>query len=68
MPPIYKSLAFWKMVAIFVTGIILYYAPTLPINDTLILALVLTALQAFSITPELRARGLMASKSTHIGD
>jgi hypothetical protein len=55
----YNSLAFWQLVAGLVFFVLRYFAPTLPIDEAIILAVILFVLAALGIVPELRARGLM---------
>lgn len=55
---IFKSLQFWTLVAGLGSFVIHYYAPTFPLEQSAILALVIFILGFFQITPELRARGL----------
>jgi hypothetical protein len=64
MPIQFKSLAFWKAVSFAIAGIlaVLISFNVVPAQYGYpaegILALVLSALQFFGVTPELRARGL----------
>lgn len=50
------SLAFWQLVAGFVSFVILYYAPTFPFGNDVLLGVILFVLSFFGIKPELRAR------------
>lgn len=64
LPPFVKALAFWKGFAFLAAGVValLAYFGVIPASDAYtyeaILAFILTVLQFFGITPELRARGL----------
>ena len=58
LPLFVKSLAFWKAVAMVVASLVVYFFPQYAITDAIVLAVVLSVLQLFGVTPELRARGL----------
>jgi len=58
IPGIFNSLAFWQLVAGFVSFIITFFAPSFPFGFEAILALFLFVLGFFGVYPELRARGL----------
>jgi uncharacterized membrane protein YqjE len=56
---IFGSMAFWELVVGLVSFVIHYFAPTFPLSDAVILALVVYVVGLFGITPELRMRGLL---------
>jgi hypothetical protein len=56
---LYNSLQFWQLVAGLVFFVLHYFAPSLPLDEPIILAVILSVLAALGIVPELRARGLM---------
>ena len=56
---IYNSLPFWQLVAGLVFFVLRYFAPDLPVDEPMILAIILFILAALGIVPELRARGKM---------
>jgi hypothetical protein len=64
LPPFVKALAFWKGIAFLVAGAValLAYFGVIEAGDAYtyeaILAFILTVLQFFGVTPEIRARGL----------
>lgn len=64
MPPLYKSLRFWTLVAGLAAFVAHYYAPTFPLNEAGILALVLFILGLIGVVPEVRLIGLRASLVT----
>ncbi len=53
------SLAFWRLVAGFVTFVLHFWAPTFPFDQAVVLAFFLFILGFFGIRPELRARGIL---------
>ena len=56
---IVHSLAFWQLVAGFLAFVLHFFAPTLPLDNVAILAVIVYVLSLFGVVPELRARGLM---------
>jgi len=56
---IYNSLSFWQLVAGLVFFVLRYFAPSLPLDEPTILAVILFILAALGVVPELRARGKM---------
>lgn len=53
-----KSMAFWQMIAGFLSFIALYFFPQFPLDSNGVLGIVLFILALFGINPELRLRGL----------
>lgn len=58
MPNFIKSLAFWKAITYVAAVVWYYFDPAHAVTDAVMLGLVQAALQFFSITLELRSRGL----------
>jgi len=54
---VYNSLAFWQLVAGLVFFVLRYFAPSLPLDEPTILAVILFILAALGVVPELRAKG-----------
>ena len=55
---IVNSLAFWQLVAGFLVFVVHFFAPELPIDEPILLGLIMYALSLFGIKPELKARGI----------
>jgi hypothetical protein len=58
--PFWKSKVFWTLIAGVLAFVVKNYFPSIEITDVQILAAIVIVLGSFNITPELRARGLMA--------
>jgi hypothetical protein len=56
---IVNSLAFWQLVAGLAYFVVKFFAPNLPVDESVLLGLILFILGYFGIHPELRARGLL---------
>jgi hypothetical protein len=54
-----SSMSFWTLVAGVLAFALHYYAPTFPISESAILAMIVYILGFFQINPELKARGLL---------
>jgi hypothetical protein len=53
---IIHSLAFWQLVAGFLVFVVHFFAPALPIDNVIILGIIMYVLSWFGVKPELKAR------------
>lgn len=54
-----NSLAFWQLVAGLLYFVFKFFAPGLPVDETVVLGVIIFILGYFNVHPELRARGLL---------
>ena len=57
---IFASKAFWTLVAGLIVFVVHFYAPDFPLDQAVLLSVIVFVLNQLGINPELRSRGLMS--------